>query len=1015
MLNLKKHIILVLIALVSLTGLVSCEREMGPLEPAPFPADAEVFIDGFGPSIEPHSFLGTKLDALQTTEEETYAGELAIEITVPAPGDASGATWSGGALVASLARDLTGYNALSFWVKANKALTLDVVGIGNDNEPPNPYVAERVGIEVTTSWAQHIIPIPLSDKLDQEMGMFYYSESQENGEGATIWLDEIKFENNGLIAYPSVNFAETSVDVYETSEVSIPAVTVTFDVNGSPVDVLASPLYLTYSSSADSVVTVNADGTLSATGQGTAVIHAMLGDVAVEDSLTVTVAAAPPRPDVAAPTPTVDSDSVKALFSDVYTAETTANWYTYWEGSNAEVDEITVDGDNVFQFLKLDFAGIDFTETPMDVSDMTHFHVDVWTPDNVAAPAAFKILLVDLGADGTIGTGDDRSHELSFNDASTPALTDSSWSSLDIPLSDFAGLTTRSNLGQFVISGDPNTVYLDNVYFYNSGEVIEVPDDGGPSVAAPVPTVDADSVMSLYSDAYTSATAPNFYTYWEGSSATVVEQSIGGDSLFLFTDLNFAGIDFASGIIDISEMNRFHIDFWTPNSVTGAELKVKLVDFGANESYDGGDDSDHELTFTTSTTPALASGSWVAIDVPLSSFTGLTSRDNLAQAVLSASNLDSVYVDNIYFYNSGEVIEVPDDGGPSEAAPVPTVDADSVMSLYSDAYDGATTPNFYTYWTGSNAQVMEIAVSGDSLFRFTDLNFAGIDFATNLIDISAMTHFHIDFWTSATLTGSEFKVKLVDFGANESYDGGDDSDHELTFTSSTTPALASDEWVGIDVPLSEFSGLTNRDNLAQLVLSAVNLDTIYVDNIYFYIESASGEPATEPTTAAPAPSWDTADVISLFCNAYTNVNVTTWSPDWDQADVSDIQIGSDDVKVYSITGYALAEFSTPTVDGSSMTHFHFNLWTPDETAAPTAFKVKLVDFGADGAYDGDDDVEHELTYTASSTPALSTGQWITFDIPLSDFAGLTSQAHLAQLIFSGDLETLYLDNILLHR
>jgi hypothetical protein len=37
---------------------------------------------------------------------------------------------------------------------------------------------------------------------------------------------------------------------------------------------------------------------------------------------------------------------------------------------------------------------------------------------------------------------------------------------LDIPLSDFTGLTGRTNLAQLIISGDPNTVYVDNVYFY---------------------------------------------------------------------------------------------------------------------------------------------------------------------------------------------------------------------------------------------------------------------------------------------------------------------------------------------------------------------------------------------------------------------------------------------------------------------------------------------------------------------------------------------------------------------
>ena len=93
-----------------------------------------------------------------------------------------------------------------------------------------------------------------------------------------------------------------------------------------------------------------------------------------------------------------------------------------------------------------------------------------------------------------------------------------------------------------------------------------------------------------------------------------------------------------------------------------------------------------------------------------------------------------------------------------------------------------------------------------------------------------------------------------------------------------------------------------------------------------------------------------------------------------------------------------------------------DVWTPDPTDAPTVFKIKLVDFGADGVFGGGDDVEHELTFNASSNPALQTGQWITFDIPLSDFANLTTKGNLAQLIFVGEpLPTVYVDNILFHK
>ena len=44
------------------------------------------------------------------------------------------------------------------------------------------------------------------------------------------------------------------------------------------------------------------------------------------------------------------------------------------------------------------------------------------------------------------------------------------------------------------------------------------------------------------------------------------------------------------------------------------------------------------------------------------------------------------------------------------------------------------------------------------------------------------------------------------------------------------------------------------------------------------------------------------------------------------------------------------------------------------------FKVKLVDFGPNGVFDGGDDTEDELTFTA---PLLKTGNWVSIDISFS--------------------------------
>ncbi|NQV14313.1 T9SS type A sorting domain-containing protein [bacterium] len=182
-------------------------------------------------------------------------------------------------------------------------------------------------------------------------------------------------------------------------------------------------------------------------------------------------------------------------------------------------------------------------------------------------------------------------------------------------------------------------------------------------------------------------------------------------------------------------------------------------------------------------------------------------------------------------------------------------------------------------------------------------------------------------------------------------------------------------------------------------------NTVYFDNITFSGQAAGPD---EPEISASTPTHDPANVISLFSNAYSDVTVDTWSAAWDVADVADVQVAGDDVKLYTGLVYAGIEFTSLPVDASDMTHFHMDIWTPDPSTDPAAFRVKLVDFGADAAYAGGDDSEHELSFTA---PILMTGSWIAIDVPMTDFAALAAQGHLAQLIISGDPNTVYVDNV----
>ena len=131
--------------------------------------------------------------------------------------------------------------------------------------------------------------------------------------------------------------------------------------------------------------------------------------------------------------------------------------------------------------------------------------------------------------------------------------------------------------------------------------------------------------------------------------------------------------------------------------------------------------------------------------------------------------------------------------------------------------------------------------------------------------------------------------------------------------------------------------------------------------------------------------------------------------------MSEVTLGSNAAKKYSNITFAGVEFKATPIDASAMTYLHTDVWKKD---ASSVFKLKLVDFGANGAWSGGDDVEHELVYNGGgSTPTIAGGEWVGLDIPLSSFTGLTTKAHLAQMIVSGggSGDELYLDNVYLYK
>lgn len=625
--------------LVTIFFFAGCDRDEGTLEPAPYPAHAEVFLDEFGPGVSFQAFLGSKLDALDVTVDETHRGNRALVFVVPNEGDPLGG-FAGGAFTSETGRDLSGFNALTFWAKASMPATLNEVGFGNDNTGTSRFVAWQSGLPVSTTWRKYILPIPLPEKLTAEKGLFFLAEGPENGSGYELFIDDLQYETLGTIAHPRPSIASSTRNVELGDSLFVTGTQVSFDIVGARQTINAMPGYFTFQSSDPSVATVDANGVINAVGLGVAQITARLGDIDAEGVVNVSVGQPVEGPAVPASAPTRPAASVISLFSDAYNDVPVNTWSAEWD--MAELEDVSVAGDNIKKYSQLSFAGIDFTTPTLDASDMTHFHMDVWTPDATDDPASLLVKLVDFGADGVFGGGDDAEDELAFSTASTPALTSNGWVGIDIPLAAFANLTTRAHLAQLILSGSVNTLYIDNIYFYSaaSGDT--------PTIPAPAPTLPASDVISLYSNAFSNVTVDTWSAEWD--EADLTDMTIADDDVKKYTNVVFAGIEFIAQTIDATEMTHFHIDIWTPDPVpSSGGLRIKLVDFGADGSYQGGDDVEHELTFNSASGPPVTSGTWISLDIPLTTFTGLTTRAHLAQLIISGDP-NTIFIDNVYFH-----------------------------------------------------------------------------------------------------------------------------------------------------------------------------------------------------------------------------------------------------------------------------------------------------------------------------------------------------------------------------
>ncbi len=462
---LRNSLFLGLIILINM----SCERELSDeAKNATFAKTAEVFIDapvGMGTDFY-FPYGGSKPNAWSVDDEVSYKGSASMRFDVPNAGDPEGDYAGAIFRIDGAGRDLSGYDALTFWVKSSQGVTIGEFGFGEDFFP-NKYITTITNVSVSTAWTKVIIPIPDASKLVQERGMFRYAAGTQgtNGYGYTFWIDELKFEKLGTILplqASIMNGANVTRSSFVGVNSNVDGLITSFNMpNGINQSVTVSPAYFNFVSSNPSVATVSDTGVVTPLAVGTAVITATFGNQQATGSLTINCTGV----FVHAPTPTRNPANVLSVFSDAYTNVPVTYYNGFWTpGSTTGSADFSVNGDNILNYTNFNYVGTAFTNPTLNTTAMTHVHFNMYIPNAVPPNFSFLISIEDWGPNQIDNGGDDTRQQIFVTAGQVQANT---WVTIEAPLT----LANRNNIGLIIyenINGSSlSNFYIDNVYFYN--------------------------------------------------------------------------------------------------------------------------------------------------------------------------------------------------------------------------------------------------------------------------------------------------------------------------------------------------------------------------------------------------------------------------------------------------------------------------------------------------------------------------------------------------------------------
>ena len=633
-------------------------------------------------------------------------------------------------------------------------------------------------------------------------------------------------------------------------------------------------------------------------------------------------------PDVCAPVPTQAEADVLSVFSDAYSVNIATNTNPGWgQATNASVIQIGPDSDcNTLQYEGLNYQGLEYTNS--DVSAMDYVHLDYFTFDSTD----IRFSLISPGAENAYDIGTEL------------GITTGQWVSVDIPLTHFTA-PDLTNVFQFKTEGNGD-VFLDNLYFWSE------------------PTPESGLALQGIID-------------FKGSTGT------NGKAIHLLATADVPDLSVYAFAISSNGNNDLSSDFTLPAGSASAGDHILLArDAAYMNEY---------MSASVAFSSVIEAGSAVSQngDDPIALLLNDVVVDQFQDPTTDGTGTDWEYTDSWAYKIEG----VWTYGGVQCTSPATLSTWDS-NCIYPFVADLSHTPRsvitFEDYpvtgdtWNGDSGQIasivadpdittgdhgnvgkMELTAEGNP-WQNSQLSLAGGTYAVNLLD-GTTKRVTFDMW-SETATCGLLKFEQGLNGAG---------DKELPFNVSGSGW----ETISVDFQSGGHDGSAVNGEYNKIVLffnycdaagnpTGTAPDVRYIDNIS-YLQGTYNEPTAVPDVCAPVPTQAEADVLSVFSDAYSVNIATNTNPGWGQAtNASVIQIGPDsDCNTLQYEGLNYQGLEYTNSDVSAMDYVHLDYFTFDSTD----IRFSLISPGAENAYD----IGTEL--------GITTGQWVSVDIPLTHF------------------------------